>query len=123
MRLDTYARSANCPTCAPDRQASATASAERPSCASDTIVTMRTWGALNIAGLVLTTGAAALMWYYPPRGTALFDDDGGLLVTWKASPTEEGKRKARRQRVLSRAAPATLAAGFALQLVGAVLAA
>lgn len=75
---------------------------------------------MNIVGLCANTIAAGLMYYFPPRGITLYADDGSPIALWQASPSEEGRRKAKVHKSLSRSAPVLLAAGFGLQLVSAL---
>jgi hypothetical protein len=51
---------------------------------------------LNAAGLLIALAAAVLMAFYPPR-LPQFTKDGAAIFTWLGNPTEEGKRKGKRQ--------------------------
>lgn len=77
---------------------------------------------LNVLGLFLSTAAAILMYYFPPRGLTQYTSEGAAEVTLINNPTPEGRAKGVRQARLSRFSIIMLAAGFALQLVAAILA-
>ena len=74
--------------------------------------------ALNIAGLVLSTGAALLMYFYPPR-IETYTEDGRRIVDWVGEPTEEGKARGRWQLRLAKFSPLLLALGLSLQIPAA----
>lgn len=75
---------------------------------------------MNIVGLCINTVAAGLMYRFPPRGITLYAGDGSPIALWQASPTSEGRRKAKVHESLSRSALVLLAAGFGLQLASAL---
>jgi len=65
--------------------------------------------------------AALLMYYFPPRVQA-YTQTGQMVGNWVGgTPTEEGKRKAKRQMFLANAAPIVLGLSFALQFFAAWL--
>ena len=77
---------------------------------------------LNISGLLVGFVAAVLMYYFPPRIT-VYTEEGAPHVFWIGEATEEGRRKGKHQRGLSKAAPLLLATAFLLQLMAAFLSA
>ena len=75
---------------------------------------------LNVVGLFVGVVAACLMYYFPPRVT-LYTEKGEPHVTWLSKETDEGKRRGKYQKWLSKAAPWILAASFLLQMVAVLL--
>ena len=75
---------------------------------------------LNVVGLFIGVAAACLMYYFPPRVT-LYTEKGEPNLTWLSKETDEGKRRGKYQKRLSKAAPWILATSFLLQLVAALL--
>ncbi len=68
----------------------------------------------NTVGLFIALAAAILMAFYPPR-LPQFTKEGAAVITWLGNPTEEGKRKGKRQWRLSIVAQCLLIVGFLFQ--------
>ncbi len=77
--------------------------------------------ALNITGLLLNSVAAAMLLFFPPH-VQQYTKDGAAIATWTSQSTDESRRRARWQLLLSRSGIGALLIGFLLQLVGALLA-